>query len=65
MVIVLSTGAASNMTATTLRALALRPFAASHIAAAEPRGKLRNPGRGTRVNAQRIGDFDLNFLHRV
>jgi len=34
-------------------------------AAAEPRGKLRNLGRWARVNPQRIGDFDLNFLHRM
>ena len=34
-------------------------------AAAEHRGKLRNLGRWARVNPQRIGDFDLNFLHQV
>ena len=34
-------------------------------AAAEPRGKLRNLGRWARVNPQRVGDFDLNFLHRM
>ena len=34
-------------------------------AAPEPRGKLRNPGRWARVNSQCIGDFDLNFPHRV
>jgi hypothetical protein len=40
------------------------PYSEPH-AAAEPRGKLRNLGRWARVNPQRIGDFDLNFLHRV
>ena len=34
-------------------------------AAAEPRGKLRDLGRRARVNPQHIGDFDLNFPHRV
>lgn len=33
--------------------------------AAEPRSKVRNLGRWACVNSQRIGNFDLNFLHRV
>jgi hypothetical protein len=34
-------------------------------AAGEPRGKLHNLGRWARVNPQRVGDFELNFLHRM
>ena len=34
-------------------------------AAAEPRGKMRDLGRRARMNPQRIGDFDFDFLHRV
>jgi hypothetical protein len=34
-------------------------------AAGEPRGKVHNPGRWARMNPQRVGDFDLTFLHRM
>jgi hypothetical protein len=26
---------------------------------------VHNPGRWARVNPQRVGDFELNFLHRM
>jgi hypothetical protein len=65
MVIVLPTPAASNMTATILRALTRASPHSEPDAAGEPRDKVHNPGRWARVNPQRVGDFDLNFLHRM